>query len=108
MFSIIQLGFAPLITLPLITLTLSLVLCCAKFAPSRRYCCLHTYAVAFSVEYDPDTLCVQLRQRQHEIMRLHDVRLIRLVKVDVRTSGAKECGEDEIEFASGKTDKYPR
>lgn len=36
-------------------------------------------------------------------MNWHDVRFIRLVHVKIGTSGAEEGGEDEIEFAIGKT-----
>lgn len=36
-------------------------------------------------------------------MNWHDVRFIRLVHVEIGASGAEEGGEDEIEFAIGKT-----
>lgn len=55
------------------------------------------------MEYDPNTLCIQLWQRYYHIMNWHDVRFIRLVHVEIGTSGAEEGGEDEIEFAIGKT-----
>lgn len=36
-------------------------------------------------------------------MNWHDVRFIRLVHIEIGTSGAEEGGEDEVEFAVRKT-----
>lgn len=55
------------------------------------------------MEYDSDTLCIQLWQRYYHIVNWHDVRFICLVHVEIGTSGAKERGENEIEFAIRKT-----
>lgn len=60
-------------------------------------------AIRRLMEYDPNTLCVQLWQRYYHIVHWHDVRFICLVKVEIGTSGAEEGGEDEIEFTIRKT-----
>jgi hypothetical protein len=55
------------------------------------------------MEYDPNTLCVQLWQRYYQIVSWYDIRFICLVKVEIGTSGAEEGGEDEIEFTIRQT-----
>lgn len=55
------------------------------------------------MEYDPNTLRVQLWQRYYQIVNWHDIRFICLVKVEIGTSGAEEGGEDEIEFTIRQT-----